>query len=67
MRLIITGLLGLVIHITTPAIALTVNAVHVPVLNHQIQLLQLRTVSQVGATNKSLPNKRQDEPIGRVD
>jgi len=67
MRLIIAGLLGLVIQMTTPAIAVTVNAVHVPVLNHQIQLLQLRTVSQVGATNKSLPNKRQDEPIGRVD
>ena len=67
MRLIITGLLGLVIHITTPAIALTVNAVHVPVLNHQVQPVQLRTVSQVGAANNSLPNKRQGEPIGRVD
>jgi hypothetical protein len=67
MRLIIAGLLGLVIHITTPAIALTVNAVNVPVLNHQVHPVQLRTVSQVGAANNSLPNKRQGEPIGRVD
>ena len=67
MRLIIAGLLGLVIQMTTPAIAVTVNAVNVPVLNHQVHPVQLRTVSQVGAANNSLPNKRQGEPIGRVD
>ena len=67
MRLIITGLVGLIFYMSTPVTAVTVDTLQVSSLKRQVQLVQLQTDSQVEITTNYQADKRQGELIGRVD
>jgi len=67
MRLIITGIVGLIFYMATPVTAVTVDTLQVFSLKRQVQLVQLQTDSQVEVTTNYQADKRRGEPIGRVD